>query len=224
MSTAFSMTRRSLLVGGLAGLCAACGNSPLATLPTIVRDLVGKGANVPLTRAQIDKIRYATIAARIGDSNQALLLLRRYAGANLVWASGNGKVIVTRHGRIVQTYGFVQDLKATISYDADPVADFSNYASGQIYRRSVDIEPDNHYGVLVTSQFARIGPTVITILGMAHRTILWREKGAAPLLDWRFTNSFWVDERTGYVWKSVQQPVPNISHFEIETFRPARHP
>jgi Group 4 capsule polysaccharide lipoprotein gfcB, YjbF len=223
MSTAFSMTRRSLLIGGLAGLCSACGDSPLATLPTLARGLISKGANVPFTQAQIEKIPYATIAARIGGGNQALLLLRRYAGRDLVWASSDGKVIVTRRGRIVQTYGFRQDLSATMPYGVDPVSDLANLASGEIYKRAVDIQPGDHFGVLVTSEFFRVGPAPIDILGMPHRTTLWRERGHAPMLDWQFTNVYWADDATGYIWKSTQQPVPELEHFEIEVFRPARH-
>jgi Group 4 capsule polysaccharide lipoprotein gfcB, YjbF len=222
MSTAFSVTRRSFLVGTLAGLCSGCGNTPLATLPKIVRAAVSGGSKLPLTRAQIEKIPYASIALQIDDANQGLMILRRYDGADLVWATG-GQVLVTSRGRIVQTYGFTQDLSATMPYGADPVADFASYRPGYLFKRAVDIEPGHHDGVLVTSEFTRLGPTTIDILGFRHETILWRERGWASLLEWKFTNSYWVDARSGYIWKSLQQPVPDLPPFEVAILRPARH-
>jgi Group 4 capsule polysaccharide lipoprotein gfcB, YjbF len=195
----------------------------MANLPAMVRGLTASGANLPLTRAEIEKIPYASIAVRLGDGNQALLILRRYAGSELVWAAANAKVLVTRHGRIVKTYGFAQDLATTIPYDPDPVDDFARYHQGDLYRRAIDLNPGHVDGVLVTSKFTRVGPQTIDILGFPHHTILWKETGSSDLLHWRFTNYFWVDTRTGYVWKSVQSPVPTLPKYEIITYRPAAH-
>lgn len=224
MSTGFSVARRSFLVATLGGICASCGNSPFAIVPTLVRGAVsGEGSNVAITRAQVEKIPYASVAIRIGDGRQVLLILRRYDGADLVWASADNKVIVTRHGRIVKTYGFNQDLSTTMAYGDDPVANFAAAYPGYIYKRSIDIEPGHHDGILVTSEFARLGPTTLNILGIPHDTMLWRETGSASLLDWHFTNTYWADAKTGFVWKSVQHPVPEMSKVELVTFRPAQH-
>ena len=188
----------------------------------MVHDMVGKGSDLHLTRADIDRIPYASIAIRMGDGAQALLVLGRYDGDELNWISAEHEVIVTRRGRVVKTYGLPQDLRETIFLTADPVGKPSPaMAAQQACTRTLDLEPGHHDGVIVSSRFEKIGGEEIEILGERHATELWQERGTAPLLDWEFVNQYWIDPSTGYVWKSRQMAAPSLPPLELIVYRRA---
>jgi hypothetical protein len=43
----------------------------------------------------------------------------------------------------------------------------------------------------------------------------------AAQLGWSFSNEFWEDDATGYVWKSQQFVEPDIDPVTLESLRPA---
>lgn len=215
-------TRRLFLVGAPAMLCGACSNSYFSGIPAMVRPYVMKGDDLRLTRADIDRIPYASIAIRMGDGPQALLVLGRYDGDRLDWISAEHEVIVTRRGRVVTTYGLPQDVKTTIFLTADPVGEpSSTVAAAQHCLRTLDLEPGHRDGVVVSSQFEKIGDETVEILGERIATELWHERGSAPELDWEFVNLYWIDPNTGYVWKSRQAAAPSLPPLEIIVYRRA---
>ena len=61
----------------------------------------------------------------------------------------------------------------------------------------------------------------IEILGRTHATVRLVESGVSPQLDWRFTNTWWVDAETGFVWKSLQAVTPEMPVFELAVLKPA---
>lgn len=87
--------------------------------------------------------------------------------------------------------------------------------------RTIDLEPRHIDGVVVRSRFSGEGTDDLTILGDHKATSLWTEANAASQLDWEFRNRYWVDPRSGYVWKSVQYLSPQLPALEIIVYKPA---
>ena len=203
-------------------LCDACGHSYMSDVSQLVRAARTTGDDLRLTRADIERIPYASIAIRMGDGPQALLVLGRSDGDRLDWISAEHEVIVTRRGRVVKTYGLPQDLSETIFLTADPVGQPSPAgAAVQQCLRTLDIEPGHHDGVVVSSRFEKTGEETIDILGERIATELWQEHGAAPQLAWKFVNQYWIDPSSGYVWKSHQAATPSLPPLEIIVYRRA---
>jgi hypothetical protein len=48
-----------------------------------------------------------------------------------------------------------------------------------------------------------------------------REDTNVPLLDWKFSNTFWVDTVSGIAWRSEQHFAPGLPPLEIEVLKPA---
>jgi hypothetical protein len=65
------------------------------------------------------------------------------------------------------------------------------------------------------------GEETIEILGKTHRTWVFEEKGQAPMIDWTFTNTFWLDADTGFVWKTRQEVTPDLPVVETAITKPA---
>jgi Group 4 capsule polysaccharide lipoprotein gfcB, YjbF len=222
MASPVPIARRLFLAGGTALFCTACGDTWLNGVTYATKTYLMKGADLNLTRADIDRIPYASIAVRLGDGPQALLILARYDGDDLHWVSAERKVIVTRRGRVVQTYGLPVDLKETAFLTADPVGrPVAAFAAAKECLRTIDLEPRHIDGVLVRSRFAGDGRDDLVILGEHLATSVWSETSAAAELDWNFTNRYWVDAQSGFVWRSLQYVSPRLPALEIIVYRPA---
>jgi hypothetical protein len=223
MSSAVPFARRLFLLGAATASCSACVKSYLTDeAPSFVRTYLMKGADLHMTRADIEKIPYASIAVRMGDAAQALLILRRYDGDDLHWVSAEREVIVTRRGRVVKTYGLPQDLKDTSFLTRDPLGTpATGFATSAECLRAIDLEPAHQDGVVVRSRFAAAGSEEIDILGDRYATTVLHEEGAAPDIAWDFVNQYWIDPRSGYVWKSRQFAAPQLPPLEIIVYRPA---
>ncbi len=222
MASPVPIARRIFLVGAATMLCAGCGDTWLKNVRFATKTYLMKGDDLKLTRADIDRIPYASVAARLGDGPQVLLILGKYDGDDLHWISHESEVIVTRRGRVVQTYGLPDDLKETQFLTADPVGrpEDALRASAECLR-TIDLEPQHIDGVLVRSRFEGGQSEALTILGAEIATSVWTEASAAPDLAWQFRNHYWIEPRTGYVWKSVQYLSPKLPPLELIIFRPA---
>jgi hypothetical protein len=222
MASPVPIARRIFLVGAAAMLCDACGDTWLKNVRYATKTYLMKGDDLKLTRADIERIPYASIAVRLGNGPQALLILGGYDGEDLHWISHEHEVIVTRRGRIVQTYGLPDDIKETQFLTHDPVGQpASTMGAATECLRTIDLEPQHIDGVLVRSRFTNDGSENLTILGTERTTSLWGEASVASDLNWEFRNRYWIDPRSGYVWKSVQYLSPQLPALEIIVYRPA---
>jgi hypothetical protein len=216
------MTRRTLLAAVLPLCCAGCGDTPMANTPRLIREMFAKGDDLKITRDDVAKIPYACIAVRLGNGPQALLVLGRNDNAKLDWISAQREVVVTRRGRVVETLGLPEDLKQTEFLTVDPLGKpMAATAGGIECVRTIDLAPSGWAGVVVRTRFHEVGAAAIEILGSQIATHVWDEAGGAPRLDWQFTNRYWVDAQSGFVWKSLQQTAPGLPPLEIVVFRQA---
>jgi hypothetical protein len=191
-------------------------------VPRAARTAFFKGDDLHMTRDDIARIPYATLAVRFADYPQALLVLSRADGDDLHWISSEHEVIVTRHGRLVKTYGLPDNLKDTRFLSSDPLAmSPPNLSPASVCMRAIDIEPRHIDGIVVRSHFDTAGREELTILDTPLATNVWAESNRAADLDWNFTNRFWVDSGTGFIWKSVQYVSPRLPPLELVVFRRA---
>jgi hypothetical protein len=222
MAGAVPLARRLFLTGAATILCPSCGDTWVKTVPQAMRTAFSKGDDLHVTREDIERIPYASLAVRFEDYPQALLILGRADGADLHWISNEREVIVTRRGRVVKTSGLPDDLKSTRFLTDDPVGRAAGaFASDRTCARMIDIEPRHLDGIVVRSQFDNAGSETLTILDSNLSTDVWIESNRAPVLDWEFKNRFWADSRSGFVWKSVQYVSPRLPPLELVVFRRA---
>ena len=161
--------------------------------------------------------------AKIGRGSRGLLALGRYEGQKLFWYSKDRALFVTRGGRALQTGGLPENLLGTRVKNADPVMTGLHRLTGPTdFVRWIDTDFENRYQMKVTSRFELVRREKIEILGREHNTIFGREKNYAPDIGWKFTNRYWVDEGTGFVWKSRQYIAKSFGPLEFEVLKPAK--
>lgn len=217
------MDRRLFLLGlgALSGL-TACGS----------RSGVGRNVGIALERAfgnpsafdpaYVSTLPYASLAVSQANAARALLVLAKVEGEDLHWVSADRSVLVTRHGRLVQTVGLIQDLQHSRFVDPDFFGRTGLEGAGEVRRRQLDLMPGHRYAVMVTSEVAEVGREVLETLAGPLKTVVWRERCRAPQLDWSFENLFWVDEVAGQVWRSRQHVAPGGQLLDIQVMKPAQ--
>lgn len=216
------ITRRHILATGAALLAAGCFDNPVLENATAAFKFAAFGADAPpLRRAEVAKLPYASMTAKVGKGPVTLLILAYAERDDRHWFAGGGQAVVTRHGRVVKTVGLPRNLRQTIAHGMDPLAGPTHQVpSGTRFRREIDYQAEQRFVLPIESTFERIGPRKITILEIEFETVLVRERNRAPLIDWAFENLYWVDAFDGYVWKSRQHISPDFAAIETEVLKP----
>jgi len=191
-------------------LLAACTDtsSDYARLSKLV--LGEFGGTTEVSRDQAAAVPYATIGVKIGGSSQNLMVLATVSGDERLWLAGTDAAITTRGGRIVHTVGFVNDLKGVTLVSQD----------GGVSSYLYDLVKPTVYGVLVKCVERDLGMQSIMIIGAQIQTRHFSQECEAPTLGWSFTNEFWKDANTGYVWRSIQNTNPQADALQIDVLRP----
>lgn len=217
------LTRRTFLLTGAAAICAACEHMPVLSSAQRSIDLVLYGLpDVPVDREAIENLPYATTRAKLGRSGWIVMVLGRYEGDFLHWVSADKITVVTQGGRVVRTAGLPENLVGTNFTRGDPLTRIGGLvAENAASNRTIDLRPQNLFGIPVQAFLVIEGTRQIEIAGRRHNTIQLSEFASVELLDWEFKNLFWIDSETGFVWKSVQHVSPGLPPIEMEILKPA---
>ncbi len=217
--------RRGFLSVGLAATVAGCSRIPYRREARYIWQLgFGHIPEPEVSRAEIDKLPYATVRARIGKGPRGIMVLGQYDGPDLHWISADNVALVTRAGRIVKTAGLPENLKSSRIVEVDPVAEGLHNLADSAHKRVVDIDLGNSYGIEISSTYRVLGSERISILERDYDVLLVEERARALNYGWSFENRFWVDANSGFVWKSRQTVARSFGPVELEILKPAALP
>lgn len=208
------------MVTAACGVVSGCGESTFGKIAGVLRDRVDP-PDTPLDRAKLEAIPYATVVGRVGSAPWGTMVLGKVDGDDLSWFSADRAVVVTRNGRVVQTGGFPDDLRATNLLSPDPLqSDGLDLMAAPVVRRLVDVPSKALYNSLIVAHWSNEGADPVSIVGKTVDTIRFRERCEMPNAGFAFENIFWRDRTNGLVWKSVQTWVPGTPAMELMLFRP----
>ena len=215
--------RRRFIAFGAAALATGCQASPLLrNFRETARFLAFGHPDVEITRQLVDRIPYASISAKVGRGPRSLLILGRRERRDLHWLSADRATVVTRHGRVVATAGFPENIRATHSSGEDPLGGSPHRLARAVgFSRTVDIDKGNRYGLPIESTLTPLGAARIEIVDLELETVLVEEANSARAVNWSFRNYYWIDRLDGFVWKSVQHIARSFPPIEIEVLKPA---
>ena len=193
-------------------LITACNASPLTNPAVKSFNVVFNGfADAPVTREGVDKLPYATMLAQIGKSGNALVVLTTAEQARYSWIAADSVVLVTENGRLIKSVGLRQDRTACKTQGQEPLLQLAQQPQDSLnHRYTIDLRYKNLYSIPVDATLSFEGEENITILGNTYQTRRYVEYNHAALLDWEFTNTYWLDSKTGFVWQSVQYLSPDL--------------
>lgn len=207
----------------LASGCDSTGTSDYTLYYQAVRQSIAGsfGGNTHVTKDQAAAISYASIGYRVNDGPEQLLVLATDSGEEQLWTSAAHVVIVTRGGRIVRTVGLPHDLAAVTPQQGQQLTPLADVTRRPLTATRLEDFPDIPiYGAAIKCTASPEGPETIVILGHGITTMKINEACRSDILNWSFTDSYWVDLQNALVWRSIQHVGPKGEKIEIETLRP----
>lgn len=209
----------ALIVSG----CDSTGTSDYSLYFQALRQSFAAGLRTPtrISKAQAAAIPYASMGYRVNDAPEQLLVLATDTGEERLWTSGQHVVLVTRNGQIVRTVGLTHDLTSLVP-GQNSLMSISTQGTHQHIRsvRLEDFADLGIYGATVSCISSAQGRQTIVILGRGITTEKVDEACRSEILNWSFTNSYWIDPKTRMVWRSIQHVSPTGEKVETQLLRP----
>jgi hypothetical protein len=217
-------TRRSFVLAGTAVLVSGCAKIiNVGNGGWVLDGQAPETAAIRLSRREIESQPKAMLRLRQGREIETLMTQTRGMGRDLHWISPRRLLVATRKGRLVKSVGLRANLRTTQFLSPDPVAVGLHRADAPMEtKRIVDLSGGQRFGRLIISRFEIVGPTTISIAEISHNVLLVKERNEMAPEGWRFENSFWVDPRNGFVWRSIQHLAPEVPPVEIDILKPAK--
>ena len=210
--------------GGLSA-CSSTGENTFEQLGALTKAAYF-GAEEPervpdLTRAQLNEIPFATIALRLGDGPRTFLVPLADNGGYLNYLGAGGRGLVMLEGAVAGTQSLGQDLQAVRYQPDDPVAHPTPVAGwpGQLYRDYQFAQRSGaEYSITLACVFERLVSETIDIVEIDFDVV--RISEICTNARRQVVNTYWVEEETGFIWKSTQWIGPNLPPATIEIIRP----
>lgn len=213
-----------LLAVALAAGCTNRGTSFAEQLGGLARQAFGGGEAEPprqLTRAELDRIPYATIAVSFEGGPRGYLVPLADNGGYLDYRDAGGRGVVMLGNAVVRTLGLGSDLDA-VRYDAaDPIAHPRPVAEwrGGVWREyQFRLRDGPPYSVVLYCRWQRAARETIEIVELAFDLVRVVETCANNRRE--VVNTYWVEEETGFAWKSEQWVGPDQPPMTVEVIRP----
>lgn len=218
----FALTVLGLLTG-----CSSDGSTAAERLGPLAEDLIfGKDApDEPpkeLTRAELAQVPFATVAISTPDSPRAFVAAVANNKGFVSYQDQTRRSIVLEGGLLVATHGLGYNLSAVKHQSTDPVARQTPLADwpGQLVRNyQFALTGAEDYDITVNCALSQIARERIEIVELFFDVVRVNETCSNGKSS--FTNTYWVEPETGFIWKSVQWIGPRQPElFTLEIIRP----
>ncbi|WP_256383778.1 YjbF family lipoprotein [Photobacterium toruni] len=201
-----------------------------------VRLAIQGSADIHKSRYEISQLPYASTYVRIDNNNQLFMVLafaetaagktithnNKINPPQLKWLANDNGMLVTQSGRIIKTVNLSPgNLLATHSTSPDPLALGLHLATTpKQWQRTIDWQPGYHTGYQLDSVFVFDHAEVLTINGKSVPVLCFNENVLVKQLNTHYSNTFWVDQQTGKVVKSLQYIAPSLPSVEMTILKP----
>ncbi|EHR42082.1 YjbF family lipoprotein [Alishewanella jeotgali] len=174
-------------------------------------------ADVDVTWGELQQANNDLLYVRLGDAPRVALGLVFIDNNQLKWIDQNHAMLVTDNGRIIRTIGMENDLIFTSNVNSDPL---KSPVTGSRWLRGIDWQL-GEYGYVVNSHFYVEKGHTLQYFGHDIAVIKVTEQLTyeSPSRFWRFDqnwqNTFWLEQGSGTVLKTVQTLAPGHPALEL---------
>ena len=213
----------------LLGACTSEGSSAFERLGPVAKDLIlgeeETEAEAPpeITRAVLDQIPYATISVQVGELPRAFVVAVSDNAGNVVYQDPTRRSMVMKGGLLSATHGLGYNLSAVKHQADDPVVSARPVADWpELITRSYQLSLANRddYAITVRCRYQPVARETIEIVELTFDLLRIEETCANGTRT--FTNTYWAETETGFIWKSLQWIGPRHDLYAIEIVRPYR--
>lgn len=182
----------------------ACTSAQNSVNDTVYHVLF-ESSGVELTDQEIQDLSRPSVYVTINDQPQIMMVLGAFENGEEKWVSQDRTLMALRHGRLVKTLGWHDNLTSVSNLEQDPLAAPLRIIDGARWLRQMSWTENNQtrFG-LAESTFQRQEDEALTIGGQRKTYRVIEEQVAVSGLNKNWENRFWVDPQTGVVIKSEQ--------------------
>ena len=211
------------------GACTSDGTSAFERLGPQAKEVIlgsdDEPAEAPpeITRAQLEQVPFATISVQVGDFPRALVVAVADNEGHVVYQDTTRRSMVLKGGLLSATHGLGYNLSA-IKHQADdpvvaarPVAEWPRLITRN-YQFSLANRDD--YQITVRCRYQQVAREQIEIIELSFDLLRIEEVCGNGRRT--FTNTYWAEPETGFIWKSNQWIGPKHDLYVIEIVRPYR--
>ena len=189
-------------------LLGSCAQFTFEDYTAVIGSTFSKDVYVPISSEYIATKEYSFAKVKIGDNPPAILSLAFIKGNLFTWVSITGQKFVTKHGKIIETYGLEHNIKLLDS----------NLHALPIARSEQLIQLKNPMAVVSQSIEPTTKSNTEIFLDKKYNVVMYVEEFTTNTLKWAGKNYFWIDQDTNLAIKSHQHLHPYEDSIEIEFF------
>lgn len=186
------------------------GCNSLTTTSVETLKVALRGPAPVVTASYVESLGKPVLVANLNQS-EALLVVAADNDGLTEW-HGLAQALVTHNGRVVQSAGLPAggDIAAPLLADDPFINDLRKLLAGHQVTRLVDL-PKRY--LTAVPQHARYTPGAmesVDMLGTSRSLLRIDEAISMPTLDFKATNTYWIDPETGKVLASTQHLAPQL--------------
>ena len=173
----------------------------------------------------VSSVPYASMQVRLGNSDNALIVLEEDRGNFLKWTSSNLLKIYTQEGLIVKFSGLENSLDLLELDKEHPI--LTKKFSGlnkKTFTSFYSFKNPNLYRLPVSTEIIFLGEEEVTILDKKIKTKKYQEKALKNLINWKFKNIYWVTEDGLTLVKAIQNITPRNPKVFYKTLKKYKKP
>lgn len=227
---------RLLLLSATTFFVVGCSQKITSVNDTVRLALQGT-ADMHKSTYDITQLPYASTYVRINNQSQLFMVLALAESATgetltnahstatppqLKWLASNNGMLITQSGRIIKTVNLSEgNLLTTHSTSPDPLSLGLHLATTpKQWQRTIDWQPGYHTGYQLDSNFVFDHAEVLTINGKSVPVLRFNENVLVKQLNKHYRNTFWIEQQTGKVVKSLQYIAPSLPRVEMTILKP----
>ncbi len=220
-----ALSLAALALSALLAGCSSSGSSDLGRIAELAKQSILPSEPLPppveLTRAELNQIPYATIALSLDGGPRSYLVPLADNGGYLTYLDANRRGLVMLGGAVTGTRALGQDLRGVRHDPRDPIA-FPKPLAGwpaELFRDyQYAVRDGAFYRVTLGCSFQRVAAETVEIAEIDFDLV--RVGETCTNAARQVTNTYWVEEDTGFIWKSVQWLGPELGQATVEIIRP----
>jgi hypothetical protein len=196
-------------------LCSCSNTGIYGELAQAIKELTSKPKD--LNKEKFLESPYANIQARIGRSQNSLIILEEVQDDILKWTSSNLVKIYTKNGYVVRLTGLENNLSKIVLDNDHPFSkgDLSDI-SDKVFTSYYNFSNPNLFDLPVRTKFIYVGKEEINYLGDNLIARKYEEQSLGNLINWKFKNIFWISEENNILIKSKQYFTPKNPEIYIK--------
>ena len=177
-----------------------------------------------ISNNEVEKIPYDVMQVRLGRSKNILIVLEEVKDDILKWTSSNQIKVYTKNGLIVRLTGLENELDLLELDKNHPLNTNQFNINDKLDLLSFyTFKHPNLFRLPVKTKFYFLRSENIDLLGNSIKTNLFVEKAQKNLINWEFSNYYWISDQNE-VLKSIQSFTPLNEEMHLKMLSNSKKP